>query len=90
MKSSELLYIYGNLDPRVRALVFTARCWARAHGLTSSIPGPWITNFSLTMMVLFFLQKRNPPIVPTLDQLKELAGKRLDGVQFCIWPNSCA
>ncbi|XP_066484482.1 poly(A) RNA polymerase, mitochondrial [Tiliqua scincoides] len=73
MKSSELLYIYGNLDPRVRALVFTARCWARAHGLTSSIPGAWITNFSLTMMVLFFLQKRNPPIVPTLDQLKELA-----------------
>ncbi|KAJ6666762.1 hypothetical protein lerEdw1_020486 [Lerista edwardsae] len=73
MKSSELLYIYGNLDPRVRALVFSARCWARAHGLTSSIPGAWITNFSLTMMVLFFLQKRNPPIVPTLDQLKELA-----------------
>ncbi|XP_033494106.1 poly(A) RNA polymerase, mitochondrial [Epinephelus lanceolatus] len=74
MKSSELLYLYGQLDPRVRSLVFTVRCWARAHSVTSSIPGAWITNFSLTVMVLFFLQKRSPPIIPTLDQLRDLAG----------------
>ncbi|KFW06485.1 PREDICTED: poly(A) RNA polymerase, mitochondrial, partial [Fulmarus glacialis] len=73
IKSSELLYIYGCLDSRVRALVFTVRCWARVHGLTNSVPGTWITNFSLTMMIMFFLQKRSPPIIPTLDQLKELA-----------------
>ncbi|XP_073533695.1 poly(A) RNA polymerase, mitochondrial [Phyllobates terribilis] len=76
LRCSELLYIYSNLDHRVRALVFTLRCWARVHGITSCIPGQWITNFSLTMMVLFFLQKRNPPIIPTLDQLKSLAGKK--------------
>ncbi|XP_070784370.1 poly(A) RNA polymerase, mitochondrial [Enoplosus armatus] len=74
MKSTELLYLYGALDPRVRCLVFTVRCWARAHGITSSIPGAWITNFSLTVMVLFFLQKRGPPIIPTLDHLRDLAG----------------
>ncbi|XP_067870381.1 poly(A) RNA polymerase, mitochondrial [Heterodontus francisci] len=73
MRSTELLYIYSNIDPRVRALVFGVRCWARVQGITSSIPGTWITNFSLTMMVLFLLQKRNPPIIPTLDQLKDLA-----------------
>uniref|UniRef100_A0A8C8EAY7 Mitochondrial poly(A) polymerase n=1 Tax=Otus sunia TaxID=257818 RepID=A0A8C8EAY7_9STRI len=73
IKSSELLYIYGSLDSRVRALVFSVRCWARIHGLTNSAPGAWITNFSLTMMVMFFLQKRSPPIIPTLDQLKVLA-----------------
>ncbi|XP_053122112.1 poly(A) RNA polymerase, mitochondrial [Hemicordylus capensis] len=73
MRSSELLYIYGSLDPRVRALVLSVRCWARAQGITSSIPGAWITNFALTLMTVFFLQKRNPPIVPTLDQLKVLA-----------------
>uniref|UniRef100_A0A8C1GSP5 Mitochondrial poly(A) polymerase n=1 Tax=Cyprinus carpio TaxID=7962 RepID=A0A8C1GSP5_CYPCA len=74
MKSSELLFLYGKLDPRVRPLVFSVRCWARAHSITSSIPGAWITNFSLTVMVVFFLQQRNPPILPTLDRLKELAG----------------
>ncbi|CAN8185055.1 unnamed protein product [Coccothraustes coccothraustes] len=76
IRSSELLYIYGCLDSRVRALVFTVRCWARVHGLTNSAPGTWITNFSLTMMVMFFLQRRSPPIIPTLDQLKELAGEK--------------
>uniref|UniRef100_A0A3Q3MDD2 Mitochondrial poly(A) polymerase n=2 Tax=Mastacembelus armatus TaxID=205130 RepID=A0A3Q3MDD2_9TELE len=74
MKSTELLYLYGELDPRVRHLVFTVRCWARTHSITSSIPGAWITNFSLTVMVLFFLQRRNPPIIPTLDLLRDLAG----------------
>ncbi|XP_010005337.1 PREDICTED: poly(A) RNA polymerase, mitochondrial [Chaetura pelagica] len=76
IRSSELLYIYGSLDSRVRALVFTIRCWARVHGLTNSVPGNWITNFSLTMMVMFFLQKRSPPIIPTLDQLKGLADEK--------------
>ncbi|KAF6131585.1 mitochondrial poly(A) polymerase [Phyllostomus discolor] len=73
LKSSELLYIYSALDSRVRALVFSIRCWARAHSLTSSIPGAWITNFSLTMMVIFFLQRRSPPVLPTLDYLRTLA-----------------
>ncbi|XP_073684759.1 poly(A) RNA polymerase, mitochondrial [Garra rufa] len=64
MKSSELLFLYGQLDPRVRHLVFSVRCWARAHSITSSIPGAWITNFSITVMVVFFLQQRNPVLFP--------------------------
>lgn len=82
LKSSELLYLYGALDSRVRALVFSIRCWARVHSLTSSIPGAWITNFSLTMMVIFFLQRRSPPILPTLDSLKSLAGETGSISQF--------
>lgn len=86
LKSSELLYIYGSLDSRVRALVFSVRCWARAHLLTSCIPGAWITNFSLTVMVIFFLQRRSPPILPTLDSLKSLA----DAEDRCILDgNNC-
>ncbi|KAB5555680.1 hypothetical protein PHYPO_G00036890 [Pangasianodon hypophthalmus] len=73
MKSSELLFVYGKLDARVRHLVFAVRCWARVHGITSSIPGAWITNFSLTVLVLFFLQRRTQPLLPTLDQLRDLA-----------------
>ncbi|KAM9463087.1 poly(A) RNA polymerase, mitochondrial [Clarias gariepinus] len=80
MKSSELLYVYGKLDARVRHLVFAVRCWARVHGITSSIPGAWITNFSLTVLVLFFLQRRTQPLLPTLDQLRDLA----DPADQCI------
>ncbi|KAG5268272.1 hypothetical protein AALO_G00210680 [Alosa alosa] len=73
MKSSELLWLLSRLDERVRCLVFVVRCWARVHGLTSSIPGAWISNFSLSMLVVFFLQTRSTPILPTLDQLRDLA-----------------
>lgn len=91
--------MYGALDSRVRALVFSIRCWARAHSLTSSIPGAWITNFSLTVMVIFFLQRRSPPILPTLDYLKTLAGETgsiyflsdiwMDRITMCFQKHVC-
>jgi hypothetical protein len=74
MKSSEFLYLYGRLDRRVRCLVFSVQCWAclgpQYHQLYA-----WITNFSLTVMVLFFLQRRAVPVLLTLDHLKERAGR---------------
>ncbi|XP_023246207.1 poly(A) RNA polymerase, mitochondrial [Copidosoma floridanum] len=65
---SELLYIFGEMDWRVRPLVFTIRKWAESIGLTSKIPGPWISNFMLTMMVLFFLQQQH--VLPSINSLK--------------------
>ncbi|CAH1957481.1 unnamed protein product [Acanthoscelides obtectus] len=53
---SEFLYLMGEIDQRVKPLVFTVRKWAELVGITNSSPGRWITNFSLTLMVLAFLQ----------------------------------
>lgn len=73
---SDLLYIMGEFDCRVRPLIFTIRKWASEVGLTSPYPGRWITNFSLTLMVLAFLQKptHSPPILPSLNLLIKSAG----------------
>ena len=74
---SELLYILGESDWRVRPLVFAVRSWAREIGLTNPTPGRWITNFSLTLLVLFYLQqhsKRHGPVLPTLNTMISLAG----------------
>lgn len=73
---SDLLHIMGSLDYRVRPLIFTIRKWASEAGLTNSSPGRWITNFSLTLLVIAFLQKpfNSPPILPTLNKLVKLAG----------------
>nr|CAD7392082.1 unnamed protein product [Timema cristinae] len=69
----ELLYIMGSLDDRVKPLVFAVRMWAREVGLTNPTPGRWITNFSLILMVIFFLQQRSP-VLPPLKQLVAQAG----------------
>ena len=70
---SELLYTYGQLDPRVCPLVFTIRHWARANQITHSGPGPWISNFTLTLLVLHHLQTTG--VVPHLNTLRSLAGQ---------------
>ncbi len=72
---SELLYLYGELDPRVRPLVFVVRKWAREHGLTEEArPTSFFTNFTLTSLVLFFLQAKHKMLPPFAD-LRHLAGR---------------
>jgi poly(A) RNA polymerase, mitochondrial len=72
---SELLYLFGEMDDRVRPLTFCVRKWASATGLTNPSPGRWITNFSLTVLVLFFLQQLKKPILPPLNLLVKCARK---------------
>lgn len=72
---SELLYLYGEIDERVRPLTSCIRKWARVTGLTNASPGRWISNFSLTCLVVFFLQNLNKPILPSLKHLIKSARK---------------
>ncbi|XP_071448485.1 poly(A) RNA polymerase, mitochondrial-like [Hetaerina americana] len=72
---SELLWIMGSLDLRVRPLVFVVRHWAKAVCLTNESPGPYITNFTLTLLVLHYLQCCKPhPVLPSLTTLISMAG----------------
>lgn len=71
---SEMLYLYGSMDKRVRPLVFAIRKWAKDRHVTSPYAGRWVTNFSLTLLVLFYLMKTSPPVIPPLQTLIKLAG----------------
>lgn len=75
---SELLYLLGIYDWRVCPLVFSVRCWAQEVKLTNPSPGKWITNFSLTLLVLFYLQyeKKMIPTLETLIKHRRLVDKR--------------
>ncbi|XP_063226364.1 poly(A) RNA polymerase, mitochondrial isoform X2 [Bacillus rossius redtenbacheri] len=68
----ELLYVLGRADERVRPLVFALRHWAHEVGLTNPTPGPWITNFSLILLVVFFLQRQ--AVLPSFKDLIVRAG----------------
>ncbi|XP_047485652.1 poly(A) RNA polymerase, mitochondrial-like [Penaeus chinensis] len=71
---SEMLYLYGSMDKRVRPLVFAIRKWAKDRHVTSPYAGRWVTNFSLTLMVLFYLMRTSPAVIPPLQTLIKLAG----------------
>ena len=75
---SELLYMYGELDNRVRPLIFTIRLWAKEQGLVvDQRPTPYLTNFMLTLMAIFFLQNHYK-ILPPFNELKRLADSTKD------------
>lgn len=76
---SELLYMFGQIDERVMPLIFTVRRWAQSVGLTNPSPGRWISNFSLTCLVIFYLQQLRPvAILPTIDSLMATARRPQD------------
>lgn len=87
---SELLYLLGEIDERVRPLIFFVRRWAEEWNVTRVVrPGPFISNFTLSCLVLFFLQQLKQPILPSINELKRQArpcDKRfIDNVNECTF-----
>ena len=67
-----LLHLWGHMDWRVRPLVATVRRWARSVGLVREMrPTPFFTNFTLTMLVICYLQTIG--MLPNYSQLSDLA-----------------
>lgn len=66
---SELLYMFTQIDERVAPLVSSIRRWAQTSGVTNTSPGPWISNFSLTCLVIFYLQQLMKPVLPSINTL---------------------
>ena len=71
---SHILWIMSHWDARVAPLVYVLRVWAAHNNVVSAKkPGPFITNFSLVIMTIFFLQ--NERILPTLQLLNNMSGE---------------
>ena len=66
---SKLLWSFGSIDNRVAPLVFAIRRWAREASITQSAPGPWFSNFQMTLLVLSYLQSNG--ILPKLDYIND-------------------
>lgn len=70
---SEILYTFGELDERVRPLLFYIRGWAKSFDVIATFPQMGVSNFMLTTLVIFFLQTLPKPILPPSDAFANLS-----------------
>ncbi|CAK4666047.1 unnamed protein product [Aphanomyces euteiches] len=68
--NTNLLKRYGELDPRVRPLVFAVKYWAKQRGINDAANGS-LSSYAWIMLVIFFLQTRG--LLPCLNA-SEIAG----------------
>ncbi|GAB4813989.1 hypothetical protein N2152v2_001035 [Parachlorella kessleri] len=65
---SAVLGLLAQYDWRMGALVRLVKVWARRHQVNDSIAGTF-NSFALTLMIIFHLQTRSPPVLPPLCEL---------------------
>jgi hypothetical protein len=66
--NSRLLRAYLDCDARVRPLVFAVKQWAAACGMKDASHG-FLSSYSLTLMVVYFLQRGvSPAVLPVLQE----------------------
>ncbi|XP_029634137.1 speckle targeted PIP5K1A-regulated poly(A) polymerase isoform X2 [Octopus sinensis] len=71
LHNTVLLKYFSSYDWRVAPLVCIIRLWAKYQKL-ASIGGTSFSSYSITLLILFFLQNTQPAVLPSVKELIEL------------------
>nr|XP_029727033.1 poly(A) RNA polymerase gld-2 homolog B [Aedes albopictus]XP_029727043.1 poly(A) RNA polymerase gld-2 homolog B [Aedes albopictus] len=69
IRNTHLLYLYSQMDWRLRPLTLVVKLWAQHHNINDA-KNMTISSYSLVLMVIHFLQYGvNPPVLPCLHAM---------------------
>jgi len=68
LENTRMIRTYLQIDPRVRPLAMIIKYWTKKRILNDAAFGCTLSSYTWICMIIFFLQTRNPPILPALHQ----------------------
>ncbi|NWR71774.1 TUT7 uridylyltransferase, partial [Centropus unirufus] len=74
LHNTRLLSSYAAIDPRVKYLCYTMKVFTKICDIGDASRGS-LSSYAYTLMVLYFLQQRNPPVIPVLQEIYKEAKK---------------
>ncbi|EXJ79662.1 hypothetical protein A1O3_07942 [Capronia epimyces CBS 606.96] len=84
LENTELVRAYVGIDSRVRPLAMIIKYWAKRRILNDAALGGTLSSYTWICLALNFLQTRDPPILPALQQQPKLEPKFLAGVNVAF------
>ncbi|KAG2465655.1 TUT7 uridylyltransferase, partial [Polypterus senegalus] len=68
LHNTRLLATYSTIDERVKYLCYTMKVFAKICDIGDASRGS-LSSYAYTLMVLYFLQQRKPPVIPVLQEV---------------------
>ncbi|XP_040272937.1 terminal uridylyltransferase 7 isoform X1 [Bufo bufo] len=68
LHNTRLLSSYAAIDPRVKYLCYIMKVFTKMCDIGDASRGS-LSSYAYTLMVLYFLQQRNPPVIPVLQEI---------------------
>ncbi|XP_041912476.1 terminal uridylyltransferase 4 isoform X2 [Alosa sapidissima] len=79
--NTRMLATYAAIDPRVQYLGYTMKVFAKRCDIGDASRGS-LSSYAYILMVLYFLQQRQPPVIPVLQEIydgREIPQRMVDG-----------
>ncbi|RFU32388.1 hypothetical protein B7463_g3955, partial [Scytalidium lignicola] len=68
LENTRMVKTYVQIDPRVRPLAMIVKHWTKRRILNDAAFGGTLSSYTWICMIIYFLQSRNPPILPALHE----------------------
>eukprot|EP00027_Filamoeba_sp_ATCC50430_P006967 CAMPEP_0168558782 /NCGR_PEP_ID=MMETSP0413-20121227/10162_1 /TAXON_ID=136452 /ORGANISM="Filamoeba nolandi, Strain NC-AS-23-1" /LENGTH=500 /DNA_ID=CAMNT_0008589943 /DNA_START=213 /DNA_END=1715 /DNA_ORIENTATION=- len=72
LHNTRLIAAYAKVDPRVQQLGYVIKYWTKQRQINEPYQGT-LSSYAYILMVIQFLQTRNPPVLPVLQQMWDAA-----------------
>lgn len=80
--NTRMLATYAAIDPRVQYLGYTMKVFAKRCDIGDASRGS-LSSYAYILMVLYFLQQREPPVIPVLQEIFD--GQQIPQIMVDGW-----